>query len=290
MSRPPWSTDHFWHPDRARAAIRDRFPAVACDTVEALGEGWDSQAFRVDGTWVFRFPKRDDVVPHLRQEIAVLPRLSLPIRKPEFAWIGEPGGDVPVPFVGYRQIPGTPLGELPLDALDVPAVLHNLLDALDAIHATPLTGPVAAVQGWAPGPPVVASLDEAGLSSEPLVQWAVTRLRDPGPERVLLHDDTGPEHVLMQDGAPIGLIDWGDLGVGDPARDLVGLLAWSGVEPLREALDRTGADPALLDRAIGRRVYYALGAWRDGLRFDRADMVQTSVGVLSRLREELGER
>jgi hypothetical protein len=41
--------------DQARHVIRDLSP-LAAETVELLGAGTESAAFRVDGEWVVRFP------------------------------------------------------------------------------------------------------------------------------------------------------------------------------------------------------------------------------------------
>jgi aminoglycoside phosphotransferase (APT) family kinase protein len=40
---------------------------------------------------------------------------------------------------------------------------------------------------------------------------------------VLLHGDLKPPHVFAEDGRFVGLIDWGDVAVGDPRYDLAGI-------------------------------------------------------------------
>lgn len=74
---------------------------------EELGEGWDSVATLVDGRWVERRPKRDEVRAWLLRETRVLPWLApqLPLTVPiPLVWRenllvirhelvpGEPGG------------------------------------------------------------------------------------------------------------------------------------------------------------------------------------------------------
>ena len=59
------------------------------------------------------------------------------------------------------------------------------------------------------------------------------------PARVdtLCHGDLGPRHVLTDDsGEPTGIVDWGDVHVGDPAVDLS--IAWSFTREAREAFFR----------------------------------------------------
>jgi aminoglycoside phosphotransferase (APT) family kinase protein len=45
-----------------------------------------------------------------------------------------------------------------------------------------------------------------------------------GFEPAFTHSDLGPEHLLCRDGRLIGVIDWGDARVGDPAIDYAWLL------------------------------------------------------------------
>ena len=61
--------------DRARRLIRDLSP-LAADTVELLGAGTESEAFRVDGERVARFPLAPQAQSTLRTELALLPRLT----------------------------------------------------------------------------------------------------------------------------------------------------------------------------------------------------------------------
>ncbi len=75
---------------------------------------------------------------------------------------------------------------------------------------------------------------------------------------VLTHGDLGPDHLLRTDGRVTGVIDWGDLRLGDPGLDL----AWTlhGAPPaFADALAASyGVTPALRDRAL---LWHRLGPW-----------------------------
>ena len=78
-------------------------------------------------------------------------------------------------------------------------------------------------------------------------------------DRVLLHGDLIPGNVLVADGRLTAVLDWGGLGVGDPAQDLDP--AWSvldetGAAAFREDLD---VDDASWLRARGFAVEQAVG-------------------------------
>ena len=56
----------------------------------------------------------------------------------------------------------------------------------------------------------------------------MTNARPPTP--VLVHNDVSAEHILLDEAARAitGVIDWGDVAIGDPAVDLAGVFHWGG--------------------------------------------------------------
>ena len=61
MNRP-WSAVRTITDDTARSLIETQFPALAPVWIDLLGIGWDNTAYRVNGEWVFRFPRREVAV------------------------------------------------------------------------------------------------------------------------------------------------------------------------------------------------------------------------------------
>ena len=92
----------------------------------------------------------------------------------------------------------------------------------------------------------------------------------------LTHSDLGPSHLLVRDGKLVGVIDWGDARVGDPAIDYAWLL--SGPFPDWDVGDE------LRRRAL---VYHRLGPWFEvhyGAFTDQPERVRSGfAGVRSRL-------
>ncbi|HEY0872301.1 MAG TPA: phosphotransferase [Vicinamibacterales bacterium] len=105
----------------AAALIDAQFLELAPARVHLLGEGCDSVAFEVNGTWVFRFPKNADVARQLDFESRMLPmlaaHLSTPI--PEFRYRGAPSDIYPYAFAGYPKLPGKPALALPPDVMPI---------------------------------------------------------------------------------------------------------------------------------------------------------------------------
>jgi aminoglycoside phosphotransferase (APT) family kinase protein len=117
------------------------------------------------------------------------------------------------------------------------------------------------------------ALAHAGVEQFVLVADAAALAFEPA----LIHADLGPEHLLCDDsGRLVGVIDWGDVAVGDPALDYAWLLHGAGV-----TLD---VDDDLRRRAL---VYHRLAPWYDvayGLDTGRGELVARG---LARVRDRL---
>lgn len=102
---------------------------------------------------------------------------------------------------------------------------------------------------------------------------------------MLVHGDLGPEHVLCRDGRLIGVIDWSDACVGDPALDLAWCLHGT-PPPVASAVARVYGvvDAAARERSL---FYHRLGPWYEvsyGLDTGRERFVRSGLeGVRARL-------
>lgn len=222
-------------PALARTLVAACFPALAPRRVEPLGTGWDNAAFLVDGEWVFRFPRRAGAADLLRTEAralpALAPRLPLPVPVPE--WVGEGDGRFPLPFTGYRRLPGrTACAAGPADA-GSRAVARSLGGFLAALHAVPagglgLPGDTLRRTDLASRTHLLeerlGALSQAGLVGDPgpwLALFAEGDAGGPGRPPAVVHGDLYARHVLLDGrGEVAGVLDWGDLHLGDPAVDL----------------------------------------------------------------------
>lgn len=213
-----------------------------------LGEGWDSTAVLVGGRWVERRPRRQEIGPQLLRESVVMPWLAprLPLPVPVPVVVSEdpvvvrhelvPGGEV----ASLNAVQGRQLGEF-----------------LRALHAAPVAE--AAERGVGP-----LRLPLERFRAEVRVPGGEALLArlDGLPADTLVHGDLGPEHVLGRDGVLTGVIDFGDLHVGDAAIDLAWALH-STPPGFAAALAETyGVTPALRERAL---IWHQLGPWHEVL-------------------------
>jgi aminoglycoside phosphotransferase (APT) family kinase protein len=230
-TRPPWAAEREVTAALARELIRERFPALAARRVEPFGSGWDNSAFRVDGAMVFRFPRRESAAGLLRTEARVLPALAprLPLPVPHPRWLGEPTERFPWPFLGYPRLAGRTACSARLSA----GAAEALGGFLAALHASPpgelpLPGDDLRRTDFASRLPLLeerlAALRGAGLIEDARPWLRLFDGADPGGSGrppVVVHGDLYARHLLVGPrGEVAGVLDWGDVHLGDPAVDL----------------------------------------------------------------------
>lgn len=222
---PVWTAEFEVTADEAARVIAAQFPELAPVTARLLGVGWDNTAFVVNERLVFRFPRRTVAAPLLATELEVLPRIAphlpLPIPVPRFqGTLGE------WPFGGYEQLAGQTMCGARLSATERAGLAVPLAQFLRALHALKVPAP----------PDTIRRLDlefRLPRAQENLAKAKALGLLGEGeldlvPPRgwvaradTLVHGDLYVRHLLVGDNRALaGVIDWGDLHLGDPAIDL----------------------------------------------------------------------
>ena len=222
----------------ARRLIGSQFPDLADEPIQLLGEGWDMTAWLLGGGVVFRFPRREIVVPGLEREIAVLPRIAagLPLPIPVPTRMGRPEAGYPWPFSGATYLPGSELMEADLDAGARDALAQPLAEFLRALHGLPApeglpVDPMGRADMGVRVPrtrETLADLAAAGVWSAPaLVDELLEAATDlpPAKGQVLVHGDLHIRHLLVEGGRASAVIDWIDVCQAPRAVDLV--LYWA---------------------------------------------------------------
>jgi aminoglycoside phosphotransferase (APT) family kinase protein len=278
--------------DLARALIRARTPDVRAERVETLGEGWDNVAYRVDGEWVFRFPRGEAQAAYLVNECAVMPRIAgrlpLPTTAPEI--VGEPSAEYPLPVARHRYLPGVtadrarltdaqrgalaaPLGRFlrALHDLDVPGLAGDTIGRMDpakrvapARERLDLLARLGLIPGPAPWLPLLCPLPQG-----------------PRPS-CTLHGDFYCRQILVDaSGAACGVIDWGDVHRGDPACDLMVAFALLPRAPFEAAYGVIDEDTARLARL--RALSHTLGVTLYAHDTGDEDLLREGRAALERL-------
>src|SRR5436305_14041226 len=76
QSVPVWDAELTVDEALARRLLEEQFPDVAAQPIVLLGAGWDNTVYTVGEERVFRFPRREVVLPGFRLEIEFLPQLA----------------------------------------------------------------------------------------------------------------------------------------------------------------------------------------------------------------------
>ncbi len=224
--------------ETVRRLLRAQFPAWADLKIERVPSvGTDNAIFRLGDDMAVRMPRIHWAATDGDREHTWLQKVAsqLPVAVPVPLALGMPGEGYPWRWSVVTWLPGddaygsppADLNQLALDLARFVTALHGVdvggrlrADAPVASRGTPLAKRDAAVS---------AALEQLMdvLDTEPVAQaWEAARAapRWDGPP-IWIHGDLQPTNLLIEDGRLTGVIDWGGLGVGDPAADLIP--AWS---------------------------------------------------------------
>lgn len=228
----------------AKQLIEDQC-LLPVDIILKLDEGWDNTAFLVNEKFIFRFPHREFGVKCMQQEIALLPKLKsyLSFQSTIPTYIGKPSDIFPYPFSGYPMILGNPLCDATDELISDTQFAKTLAHWLKELHTIPVDNILTvdkSVRCWQFDVPhrikrCYENLDKygqyfeaAGFEKNALID-VIEYIKTFSLENTfqsILHGDLYCRHVIVDEKLqPAGLIDFGDIFVGDPGIDLsVGMI------------------------------------------------------------------
>ncbi|MBP9231935.1 MAG: aminoglycoside phosphotransferase family protein, partial [Phenylobacterium sp.] len=196
----------------------------------------NNTTFHLGDEMSVRLPSHRAYVAQVEKEQAWLPRLAphLPLPIPQPVGLGEPGEGYPWPWSIYRWIEGetASLDRIP----DLPQFARDLAGFLRALQARDVTdGPEAGQHNFFRGGPLATYDDQTRQAIEDLGDsidgavalqiWEQALAADWSNPPVWLHGDLAAGNLLVREGKLSAVIDFGILGVGDPACDLA--IAWT---------------------------------------------------------------
>jgi aminoglycoside phosphotransferase (APT) family kinase protein len=219
-----------------RDLLRDQHPDLAELPLREVEGGWGNQMWRLGDELAVRIQRMetdpDRQLKERRWLPLLAPRLPLPIPVPVRS--GAPSERFPKLWTVVTWVPGLPLdhgsitrGEHAADTLA--AFLRALHVAAPADAPVDTTGlgahPKDSTSGFKQ---FFDSIDAGTIGAEAADVWAVwdDAVAAPaweGPP-VWVHGDLHPANVVVADGMLAGVLDFGELFVGDPAVDLAA--AW----------------------------------------------------------------
>ncbi|WP_436533849.1 aminoglycoside phosphotransferase family protein [Actinoplanes sp. HUAS TT8] len=208
-----------------RRLVDEQFPQWAGLPLSLVDPaGSDHVIHRLGPGLSVRLPRHEGAIGQAAKELQWLPRLAphLPLAVPVPVAVGRPGFGYPWPWAVARWMDGEPATRA-LDSVATAATLAGFLRALQGL-------PVDAAPTGNGG---LAARDRStraaiGRAAGVFDATAMTRLWDdavaaPGWERppVWFHGDFHTGNLLAGNGRVSAVIDFGGLGAGDPAVDLM---------------------------------------------------------------------
>lgn len=240
-----------------RRLLEVQFPEWAALPLERAGDGTVNVIYRLGDELAVRLPRREGPAVEEDLEFRWLPVLApqLPVPIPSPVKRGRPGAGYPWYWSIHTWLEGA-LPDAPIPFADVACFVGALQRINSAVGPAPAYGR---------GRPLAAR--------DPYVRDALERIEAPGalelwehaaaaPEwagdLVWIHADLDRRNVLVRNGRLSGVLDWGGVGIGDPAVDV--MVAWKLVAREERARFRAllDVDDATWLRAQGWAVSQAL--------------------------------
>jgi aminoglycoside phosphotransferase (APT) family kinase protein len=244
--------------------VAEQFPHLAdLPITEVRSTGTVNAIYRLGDRLCARLPRVAEWAPDLDREWRWLPELAprLPLRVPEPVGRGRPGGSYPFSWTIYGWIDGQPYADglvdderraaedlarfvvdlRRIDPVGAPRGGRRPLRELDAVTREV----IESARGVIDGDAAVAAWERALRAPA----WAGSP--------VWIHSDLLRPNVLVRDGRVCAVIDFGGVGVGDLAADVIA--AWSvfgraGRGVFRAALE---VDDGTWERARGFALHQA---------------------------------
>ncbi len=225
--------------ENIKQIINDEFPKFDISSIKNIGEGENSKAFLINEDFIFRFPKREDVKQHFKKEIEVLPKIrsQLNLEIPNFNFISKE-----INFVGHKNIPGEFLRPKIYHSLEekyqieIQKTLAAFLSQLHEINLNLVSGSKLEIMNYkeeySGNLELAKQLIYPKISAkrrEIITLLFTNYLHNPDRFKYtprLIHNDFSLDHILFESESKklSGIIDFGDMAIGDPDYDFMYLL------------------------------------------------------------------
>ncbi len=202
-----------------------------------LPGGWDNRTFRLGEEMLIRMPSAACYAGQVEKEHHWLPRIAplLPLRIPEPLALGKPAEGYPWKWSIYRWIEGETAAAI-ADQIDLNDFAIRLSQFLKALHSIdPTGGPLPGPHNFFRGGTLMTYNTETRQSIAALKDridantatdiWESALNTTWSKAPVWIHGDISAGNLLTRQGRLNAVIDFGQLGIGDPACDLS--IAWT---------------------------------------------------------------
>lgn len=225
--------------ENIKRIIKYEFPLFDVSMIKKIGEGDNSKAFLLNQNYIFRFPKRNEVKQNLKKEIAVLARIrnQFNLEIPNIEFVSKD-----INFVGYKIIKGEFITFEIYNSLPMEFQLQiqkSLSEFLSQFHSTNLTmlkdcelETMNLKEEYSDNFENVQKIIFPNISRqnreliEQLFAAYLNNHKNFEYKPTLIHNDFSTDHILIDISSKkiTGIIDFGDIAIGDPDYDFMYLL------------------------------------------------------------------
>lgn len=221
--------------DALAAALMRTFPGLTrVAPLRLLGYGFGSLAVETPGGIVFRVARTVQAGAQYAREMQILPLAAgLPVAVPRPEWYVPASDDFLYGLIGYHKLPGDsfePQNLSPREQEALAIQIGELVRALQRIPPEQVPFPIdrpALHAGWVRLRAVVLPVLKTALRApeyQKVAAWWEAFLSDKAMlafHPVFQHGDLWYGNLLAEGNRVVGLIDFQEAGLGDPAQDFV---------------------------------------------------------------------
>lgn len=223
--------------DLAHELIHAQFPQWAALSIKPVEPGgWDNRTFRLGEEMTIRLPSAEVYAAQVKKEQYWLPKLApaLPLSIPTPLAMGSPSKQYPWHWSIYNWLKGeTASVERIQDLSQFAVALAEFLISLQ--HSDTTEGPIAGSHNFFRGGALstydeqtrqaIAVYQDKATAKAMMTVWETALASQWQNPPLWIHGDIAIGNLLVQNGKLCAVIDFGQLGIGDPACDLV--IAWT---------------------------------------------------------------
>lgn len=219
--------------------IAEQFPQFAHLHISPVAHGGsDNRTFHLGSEMSIRLPSGEEYVRQVKKEQEWLPKIAphLPLPIPKPIAMGMPSEAYPLNWSIYQWLDGKSANTLALHDLDLETIAVQLAQFLSEFHQFDGAGaPAPGLHNWwraahtsvydAETRSLIEKLKDFVDVDKANTLWqrAINSKWDREP--VWVHGDVASGNLLVKDKKLAAVIDFGCMGIGDPACDLT--IAWT---------------------------------------------------------------
>lgn len=225
--------------ETAYTLIAEQFPEFTHLPITAVKkQGHDNRMYRLGDNMLIRIPTNDTYALAVEKEQKFLPKLAphLTVKIPIPIKLGSPSAVFPFPFSIYEWLDSKPLDQAPLDHKDMCNLAMELAQFLKELQSiNTMDGPLPGQHNWWRGShhsiydedtkKQIGQLSGIIDTSKSITLWEQACKTKWKKQPVWVHGDFSISNILVQASKLSAVIDFGCVGIGDPACDLV--IAWT---------------------------------------------------------------